>query len=128
MMTIGDKVTRFSGTLVDAAADAGQRRNRSARQQLEHWVRIGQSVSEQTSNARRRVEQALAGELASEDLTEQESIVFNAEVEAGIAESLPTVDFGAQRAARGLSSVALDDDGNIVEYFPDGTTRVMGRA
>jgi hypothetical protein len=40
-----DKVTRFSSELVDAAAAEGEREHRSARQQLEHWVRVGREVS-----------------------------------------------------------------------------------
>lgn len=126
-MAAPEKVTRFSASLVDAAASAGRTQERSARQQLEHWVRIGRSVSEQTSAARRRVELALSGTLAPEDLSEEESVVFAAEVEAGIAEKMASTNFAALRAERGLSSVALDDNGELVEYLADGTTRPLDR-
>ena len=55
-MTAPDRVTRFSGDLFDEAVKAGARENRSARQQLEHWARLVQSVSNQTSASRSRVE------------------------------------------------------------------------
>ena len=125
-MSTEEKVTRFSATLFDSAAQVGREQQRSARQQLEHWARIGRSVSEQTSAARRRVEQALAGALAPEDLTDEEAIVFNAEVETAISERLSTTNFADLRAAQGLSSVALDTEGNLVEHLPDGTIRPLG--
>ncbi len=55
MKNVADKVTRFSSELVDAAATEGERENRSARQQLEHWARVGREVSNQRHVARRRV-------------------------------------------------------------------------
>ena len=61
MTNVADRVTRFASDLVDDAAAEGERENRSARQQLEHWARIGREVSSQRAVARRRVEAALRG-------------------------------------------------------------------
>ncbi|GAB90115.1 TA system antitoxin ParD family protein [Gordonia rhizosphera] len=120
-----DKVTRFSAALVNAAGAEGAREQRSARQQLEHWARVGQGVSIRTSTARRRVEAALAGHLPIDSLTEEEGVVFDAEVDALLDERLAEVDHVEARAAQGLSSVAIDEQGRMVEYRPDGTTVVL---
>jgi hypothetical protein len=51
-------------------------------------------------------------------------VVFNAEISAGIEESLARTDYGRVLAARGVT-VALNDDGDIVEHRPDGTSAVL---
>lgn len=120
-----DRVTRLSASLVSDAARVGIEEQRSARQQLEHWVRVGRSVSQRTSASRRRVESALAGTLPSAALTEEESVVFDAEIDALIEERLDTMDHVARRAAAGFASVAMDDAGRMIEYHPDGSTSVL---
>ena len=45
-----------------------------------------------------------------------------AELDAGIAARLAAVDFGRELADEGITTVALDNEGNIVEHRPDGTT------
>lgn len=126
-MTSADKATRFSSELFDDAAAAGARAQRSARQQLEHWARVGRAVSDQSSLSRRRIEAALTGTLPSELLDPDESVVFDAEIEAGIEAGLASIDFVEQRAAGGHASVTLNDAGEIVEHLPDGTQRVLPR-
>jgi len=119
---VRDKVTRFAADLVDAAAAEGARQSRSARQQLDHWVRVGRAVSSPASAQRRRVEAALAGQLPMRELTSEEGAVFNAEVAAAIEENLAVTHYGQERVAEGLTTVALDEGGNLVEYRPDGST------
>lgn len=125
MTNVVDKVTRFSSELVDAAASEGERENRSARQQLEHWARVGREVSNQRQVARRRVEAALAGRLPLRELSDEEGVVFNAEIAAALEESLATGHHVDDRAARGLSSVVLDEQGRVVKHLPDGTQIVL---
>lgn len=117
-----DRVTRFAADLVDSAAIEGARQSRSSKQQLDHWARVGRAVSEHHSAARRRVEAALAGELALTELTDPERVVVDAELDAAIQENLRRTHYGSVLAARGITTVALDDDGNLVEYRPDGST------
>jgi hypothetical protein len=117
-----DKVTRFAADLVDAAAVEGARHSRSTKQQLDHWARVGRTVSTHHSTARRRVEAALQGTLALTDLTPEERLVTNAETDAAVAERLRTVHYGDVLAGEGVVTVALDDDGRLVRYAPDGTT------
>ena len=117
-----DKVTRFAADLVDAAAVEGARHSRSTKQQLDHWARVGRTVSTHHSTARRRVEAALRGTLALTDLTPEERLVTNAETDAAVAERLRTVHYGHVLAGEGVVTVALDDDGRLVRYAPDGTT------
>ncbi|PRC49776.1 hypothetical protein C6A85_73000, partial [Mycobacterium sp. ITM-2017-0098] len=112
----------MAADLMDSAAAEGARQSRSAKQQLDHWARVGRAVSSQHSAARRKVEAALAGDVPLRDLTDEEGVVFNAEISAAIQERLVRADYGAVLAARGVTTVALDEDGEIVQYAPDGSS------
>jgi ParD-like antitoxin of type II bacterial toxin-antitoxin system len=125
MAETADRVTRFAADLLDSAAAEGARQSRSAKQQLDHWARVGRAVSSRHTAARRKVEAALAGEVALGELTEEEGVVFNAEISAAIQERLATADYGRVLAGRGITTVALDDDGRIVEHRPDGSSVVV---
>ncbi len=125
MADTADRVTRFAADLVDSAAAEGARQSRSAKQQLDHWARVGRAVSSQHTAARRRVEAALAGDVELSELGVEEGVVFNAEIAAAIEEGLATSDYGARLARRGVATVALNEAGEIVEYRPDGRSVVV---
>ena len=125
MSEVADRVTRFAADLVDSAEAEGARQSRSTKQQLDHWVRVGRAVSSQQTASRRRVEAAMAGQLSLRELTVEEGVVLNAEIAAGIEESLARRDYGRVLAARGVTTVALDENGDIVEHRPDGTSVVL---
>lgn len=114
-------------SLIDAAERAVAKEGRSGRQQLEHRARVGRSVSEQARSSRNRVDQALAGTIAPKQLCAIESTIFNVEVEDGIEKKMFKVNYARLRAKLGLSSVALDFDGKLVEHLPNGTTRKLNR-
>jgi hypothetical protein len=116
-----DRPTRVAADLLDAAAVEGARQSRSAKQQLDHWARVGRAVSMTQTAARRRVEATLAGELPERALSVEERTVFNAEIDASISEAARRISFGEVLAARGVSTVALDDKGELTRYHPDGT-------
>ena len=124
----GDKPTRVAVDLFDSAAEEGRRESRSAKQQLDHWARVGRSVSMHQTAARRRVEAALAGELPLAELGGGESIVLNAELDASIQARAGALSFGDVLASEGVVTVALDDDGALIEYRPDGTRTVVAPA
>lgn len=63
MANTTDRVTRVAADLMDSAAVEGARQSRSAKQQLDHWARVGRAVTSHQTAARRRIEAALAGEL-----------------------------------------------------------------
>lgn len=123
-----DKVTRFASDLVDAAAAEGARQSRSARQQLDHWVRVGRAVSSFSTAARHRVEAAIAGQLPMNRLTTEEGVTFNAEVAAAIEENLASTHYGQVLAGEGVTTVALDGNGCLVTYSPDGTVTALATA
>ena len=56
------------------------------------------------------------------ELLPEERLVANAEVNAAISERLRSVNYGDVLAGEGTATVALDDDGHLVRYDPDGTT------
>ncbi|MGZ6778818.1 MAG: TA system antitoxin ParD family protein [Mycobacterium sp.] len=120
-----DRVTRFAADLLDSAAVEGARQSRSAKQQLDHWARVGREVSSQHTASRRRVEAALAGELEIGELSVEEGVVFNAEIAAAIQENLAESNYGKTLAERGITTVALNDAGEIVEHRPDGSSAVL---
>ncbi|HTX97488.1 MAG TPA: hypothetical protein VME67_23230 [Mycobacterium sp.] len=120
-----DRVTRFAADLLDSAAAEGARQSRSAKQQLDHWARVGRAVSGQHTAARRRVEAALAGDVELAELSVEEGIVLNAEIAAAIEENLAKSNYGDLLAKRGITTVALNDAGDIVEYRPDGGSVVL---
>jgi hypothetical protein len=125
MADTADRVTRFAADLLDSAAAEGARQSRSAKQQLDHWARVGRAVSSRQSAARRRVEAALAGELELAELSDEEGVVFNAEITAAIEENVANSDYGRELAKRGVTTVALDENGQIVEYRADGDSAVV---
>lgn len=121
----GDRPTRFAVDLLESASVEGRRESRSAKQQLDHWARVGRSVSMHQTAARRRVESALAGDLPLAELGESERLVANAELDATVEARGGVLSFGDILAAEGVTTVALDDDGALVEYRPDGSRTVL---
>lgn len=115
-----DKVVRFEAELVEAAADTGRREHRSARQQLEHWARIGREFCAHESAARRRIEAAVRGELPLSELSEEERLVANTELDVAIRERASAAEFGQERLDAGMSAVAIDEQGVLVRFYPDG--------
>ena len=126
MSEVADRVTRVAADLMESATVEGARQSRSAKQQLDHWARVGRAVSSHQTASRHRVEAAMAGELDLDDLTTEEGVVFNAEISAAIEESLARTNYGDVLSARGITLVALNDEGELIEYWPDGSSSVMG--
>jgi ParD-like antitoxin of type II bacterial toxin-antitoxin system len=121
MATAASRPTRVPSDLLKSALVEGAKENRSAKQQLEHWARVGRAVCARQTASRRRVEAALAGELLVEQLSEEEGVVFDSEVQTRLEERLRATDLGAVLAARGITTVALNEQGELTEYRPDGT-------
>jgi hypothetical protein len=86
---------------------------------------VGRAVSSQQTAARRRVESALAGDLELRELSVEEGVVFNAEIAAAVQEKLAESNYGKLLAERGITTVALNEEGEIVEHRPDGTSVVL---
>ena len=122
MSTTADRPTRVAADLLDSAAAEGRRQSRSAKQQLDHWARVGRAVSSTQTAARRRVEAALAGTLPERQLSGEERQVFNAELDAAISTAARGISFGEVLAGRGVATVALDEQGALTRYHPDGTS------
>jgi hypothetical protein len=51
--------------------------------------------------------------------------MFDGEISAAIGENLAHSDYGAELAARGIVTVALNNAGQIVEHRPDGSAVVL---
>jgi hypothetical protein len=124
-MSAADRPTRFAVDLLESAAVEGRRESRSTKQQLDHWARVGRAVSMHGTAGRLRVERALAGELPLSGLVESERLVANAELDVEIQRRAEAISFGAQLAAEGVTTVALADDGTLLEHRPDGSVTVV---
>ncbi|BDH57956.1 ParD-like family protein [Tsukamurella sp. PLM1] len=120
--------TRIADDVYESAQAVSAQEGRSTAEQINHWARLGREFSIHETAARSRVEAALAGTLAVDELDAAESRVYDAEVRAGIRERLQNVDFGSALAQRGIVTVALDDAGRMVEYYPDGSERIIAEA
>jgi len=114
--------TRVAADIAESAARVGRLESRSAAQQIDHWARLGRNISMHQTAARRRVEAALVGELALTELTAEERLVVHAELDVAVAEAAQAGSFGEVLAGEGIATVALDADGNLVAYGPDGTS------
>jgi hypothetical protein len=120
-----DHMTRFDVELFEAAADEGRREHRSARQQLEHWTRLGRELSAYETAARRRIAAAVRGETPFSELATEERLVANVELDVAIRERAATTSFGRTLLKAGMTAVALDDNGVLTEFHPEGTSRPL---
>jgi hypothetical protein len=118
-----DHMTRFEAGLFEAAVDEGLREHRSARQQLEHWTRLGRELSAHETSARRRIEAAVRGETPLASLTAEERLVANVEIDVAIRERAAGTSFGRSLLKAGVTAVGLDEHGVLREFSPDGTSR-----
>ncbi|AZG47637.1 TA system antitoxin ParD family protein [Gordonia insulae] len=125
MTRAADKVTRVDADLVDSAIAEGRRQQRTGRQQLEYWARVGRALTTHESASLRRVQAALSGAIPTTDLGGDEGRAFNAQIRARVSEDLATADYRRELSASGVTTVSLDEAGRIVEHLPDGTTRVL---
>jgi hypothetical protein len=90
-----ERVTRFDEGLFEAAAAEGSRQSRSARQQLEHWARLGAALSAQVESPVNRVRLALEGTIAQRDLTLDEARQFDAAIAVRIDDAVARADFSS---------------------------------
>ena len=114
--------TRIASDVYAAAQQVAVRESRSAAEQVNHWARIGQSLAMHQAASRRRIEAVLAGTLPMSVLRPDEREVVNAELDAAITSRAQATPLGK---AAGGTTVALDDDGRLVEYRPDGTSALL---
>lgn len=86
-------------------------------------VRMGQAASMAKAEVRRRIEAAIGGRGQLADLTAEERLLANAEIDAAIEQTAVSTDFAARLAAEGIATVVMDDDGRLVTRHPDGRAR-----
>lgn len=119
------KTVRLPVDLIEAAESEAVDQHRSASKQLEHWARFGMLLDHQTTESSRRIRRVVAGEAPFTGLTDDERLVAHAMIDAGISTSANSVSFADRLAARGVTTVSMDADGQMVRRQPDGTTSVL---
>jgi hypothetical protein len=116
------KTTRLPVDLIEAAEAEGREEHRSAAKQLEHWARLGMFFDRQTSTSQRRIKLAVSGGSDLGDLNEDEQVVANATINAAISTAANAASFADRLAARGVTTVVMDDSGQMIRRRPDGST------
>ncbi len=119
------RTTRLPIDLLDAAEAEGIEEHRSTSKQVEHWARFGMYFDRQTSAARRRIARAVSGETALAELDDDERVAANALIDASISAAANGTSFADRLAARGVTTVVLDDEGRMVRRKPDGSITVL---
>ena len=88
----------------------------------------GRAMTAHETASLHRVHEALAGTRELSELTAAEGRLFDAEIDARLADGLARTDYAEVLAARGVTTVVLDDEGRLVEQRPDGSRRVLDDA
>jgi len=119
------RTTRLPADLLDAAEAEAIEEHRSTSKQVEHWARFGMYFDQQTDSASRRIRRAIAGVEPLADLTTDERAVANALIDSSISTEASDANFADRLAARGVTTVLMDDDGRMIRRLPDGSTTVL---
>ena len=117
--------TRIAPDVYAAAQHVAVRESRSTAEQVNHWARLGQSVALHQGSSRRRIEAVLTGTLSMSVLRPDEREIVNAELNAAVTATAQSTPLGRAVSADGVTTVALDDQGRLVEYRPDGTSTIL---
>ena len=115
--------TRVNADIAATAASVAPSENRTITEQINYWARIGMQVERSGSVTNRRVLAAASGDAQFSSLTAQERIAAHAMVDARIAERVAQEQFGPAARAAGVTTVSIDDDGNLIEIQPGGVRR-----
>ena len=119
------RTTRLPMDLLEAAEAEGRVEQRSAAKQVEHWARFGMYFDRQTGAARRRIQRAVAGEIALAELTDDEQTTANAVIDASISAGANETSLADRLAARGVTTIVMDRKGRMVRRDPDGSTTAL---
>lgn len=117
-MTV-DRPTRFAADLLDDAAAEGARQSRSAKQQLDHWARLGRALDRRHASTLRAV---LDGDVTLASLDSPTRTAIGAAIDTAIEERAAATSLGGSALARGIAVVALDDTGELIRHEADGTS------
>ncbi len=117
--------TRVTADIAATAASVAQSENRTVTEQINYWARIGMQVERSTSVDGRRVRAVIAGDAQFSTLTPAERTVAHATIDAEMAARVAEQRFGPAARKAGQVTVAIDDDGILIEIAPDGTRRPL---
>lgn len=115
--------TRISADIATVAAAIASAEHRTVAEQINYWLRIGLQVERATSLDQRRVLAVVAGDAQFSTLDPTERAAAHAAIDARMAERISNERFGPAARRTGQVTVAIDDDGNLIESAPDGTRR-----
>lgn len=117
--------TRVNVDLAENAASVAAIENRTATEQINYWARIGMQVERATSAASRRILAVVTGDSQFAELDVADRTVAHATIDARMAERIAAAKFGTDARRAGQVTVAIDDDGNLIEIAPGGQRRSL---
>lgn len=117
--------TRVAPDVAASAASVASAESRSVAEQINYWVRIGMQVERSTSVANRQVLAVVAGDTQFSTLTPEDRAVAHATIDARMATRVSGERFGPAARKAGRVTVAVDDDGNLIEIAADGSRRTL---
>lgn len=124
-VVMNTKTVRLPTDLIEAAESESVDQHRSASKQLEHWARFGMLFDHHSTDSLRRIRRVVAGEAPFTDLTDDERLVAHTTIDANISTSANSISFADRLAARGVTTVSMDADGQMVRRQPDGTISLL---
>ncbi len=116
------KSVRIDGDIVDAAAATAARSHRSTAEQINYWADLGRRVASATGVDQRRLDMVVSGEAQFSTLTADERVIAHARVDADIQQRAAAVSFGELARLDGVTTVTMNEDGDLVQTTPNGTT------
>lgn len=116
--------TRVDDDVYADAKSAASSMSRSTAQQLSHWARLGREV-EASGIAAAAVRAVLEGRADYDRLDVVQQAAVRAAWDEGMEQARAGLDLVTRFRAEGRTWVAVDDDGRLVRYHPDGTTTAV---
>ncbi len=118
----GAKSVRIDADIVAAAASTAAHAHRSTAEQINYWAAVGRRVTAATGVDQRRLDLVVSGEAQLSTLTAEERVIAHARIDADIEQRAAATSLAAQARLDGVTTVTMDDDGQLVQTTPDGRT------
>jgi hypothetical protein len=115
------KSVRIDEDVFDAAAAEASRSHRSIAEQVNYWAAVGRRVTSATGVDQRRIDLVVSGRAPFSGLTAEERLIAHARIDTAVEQRSASVSFGELARLDGVTTVTLDDGGNLVQTAPDGT-------
>ncbi len=119
---VAAKSVRIDEAIVHAAAATAARTHRSTAEQVNYWAAVGRRVTSATGVDQRRLDMVVAGAAQFSTLTGEERVIAHARIDTDIEQRSTATSFSELARLDGVTTVTMNDDGDLIQTAPDGTT------